>query len=173
MESLDGQAPRNSPADDSASQPQSSPAAVSHDEPNVDALSAMTPRFNLPFRWFAKRFFSHFDVDDATVEHLRKLETRGSIIYVMRYASRLDYFLFNTLFVREGLRLSSFANGIRFFYYRPWLEALRIIWKRPRGVPQDIELVRRDILIKLGAIVVAGVTVLAAMIGVVIAMIGL
>ena len=38
---------------------------------------------------------------------------------------------------------------------------------------QNIELVRRDILVKLGGIVVAGVTVLAAMIGVVIAMIGL
>ena len=37
----------------------------------------------------------------------------------MRYASRLDYFLFNALFLREGLRLSSFANGIRFWYYRP------------------------------------------------------
>ena len=41
-----------------------------------------------------------------------------------------------------------------------------------RELKQDIELVRRDILIKLGGIVVAGVTVLAALIGVVIAMIG-
>jgi glycerol-3-phosphate O-acyltransferase len=46
------------------------------------------------------------------------------------------------LFRREGLRLSSFANGIRFYYYRPLLEALRIVWRRPRGVPQDVELVR-------------------------------
>jgi glycerol-3-phosphate O-acyltransferase len=107
-----------------------------------DPLSAMTQRFNLFFRFFAHRFFRHFDLDDATVSRLRALEERGTVVYVMRYASRLDYFLFNTLFLREGLRLSSFANGIRFFYYQPWLEALRIIWGRPRGVPQDIELVR-------------------------------
>ena len=75
-------------------------------EPRIDPFSAMTPRFNLPFRWFASRFFRHFDLDDAMVEHLRKLESRGSIIYVMRYASRLDYFLFNVLFIREGLGLS-------------------------------------------------------------------
>jgi len=85
----------------------------------------MTERFNLPFRWFARRYFRHFGLDDATVTRLRELEERGSLIYVMRYSSRLDYFLFNTLFWREGLRLSSFANGIRFWYYRPLVEALR------------------------------------------------
>jgi len=107
-----------------------------------DPLSAMASRFNLLFRYFAYRFFRHFDLDDATVAQLRTLEERGTVVYVMRYASRLDYFLFNALFRREGLRLSSFANGIRFFYYRPVWEALRTVWKRPRGVPQDIELVR-------------------------------
>ena len=87
----------------------------------------MTPRFNLFFRWFARRFFRHFDLDDATVERLRELEQRGAVVYVMRYASRLDYFLFNTLFRREGLRLSGFANGIRFWYYRPLRDALRTL----------------------------------------------
>ena len=114
------------------------PTGVVHPDP----LSAMTSRFNLFFRFFARRFFRHFDLDDETVTRLRELEERGSVIYVMRYSSRLDYFLFNTLFRREGLRLSSFANGIRFYYYRPLLDALRIVWKRPRGVPQEVEVVR-------------------------------
>ncbi|TMA32127.1 MAG: hypothetical protein E6J87_13755, partial [Deltaproteobacteria bacterium] len=61
---------------------------------------------------------------------------------MMRYASRLDYFLFNTLFRREGLRLSGFANGIRFWYYRPLRDALHTVSRQPRGVPQDVELVR-------------------------------
>jgi len=130
VETPDGQVPRNSPAGDPASQPGSSRAAASHEGANVDTLSAMTPRFNLAFRWFASRFFGHFDLGDATVEHLRKLESRGSIIYVMRYASRLDYFLFNALFIREGLGLSKFANGIRFYYYRPLWHAIRLAWKR-------------------------------------------
>jgi glycerol-3-phosphate O-acyltransferase len=95
-----------------------------------DSLSAMTPAFNWPFRWFARRFFRHFDLDEQTVEHLRDLEKQGSVIYVMRYASRLDYFLFNALFLREGLGLSRFANGIRFFYYRPLLQILRLAWAR-------------------------------------------
>ena len=100
----------------------------------ADPWSAMTPRFNLLFRWFARRFFGHFDLDDETVARLRELEAKGSVVYVMRYASRLDYFLFNALFAREGLRLSGFANGLHFFYYRPFVEALRT-WLRMRRRP--------------------------------------
>ena len=105
--------------------PDARAAVVSESDP----LSAMTPRFNWPFRWFARRFFRHFGLDDKTVRRLQELEEQGSVVYVMRYASRLDYFLFNTLFLREGLRLSSFANGIRFYYYRPLMEAVRAFFR--------------------------------------------
>lgn len=119
------------------------PAPVRVAPPEIaDLRSAMTPRFNLFFRWFARRFFGHFDLDEATVAELRELESRGAVVYVMRYASRLDYFLFNTLFLREGLRLSGFANGVSFYYYRPLFDALRIRLgrlRRPRPVTQGCE----------------------------------
>ena len=75
--------------------------------------SSMTGRFNLFIRFFANRYFQHFKLEDSVVKRLKALEERGSVVYVMRYSSRLDYFLFNTLFLRHGLRLSSFANAIR------------------------------------------------------------
>ena len=98
----------------------------------ADPRSAMTPRFNLFFRWFAKRYFRHFDLDDRTAQRIRELESRGSVFYVMRYASRLDYFLFNTLFARESLRLSAFANGLSFYYYQPLFAAIRVWFRRRR-----------------------------------------
>ena len=103
----------------------------------VDPLSAMAPRFGLPFRWFARRFFEHLGLDPATVARLRALEARGSVVYVMRYASRLDYFLWNALFRREGLRLSSFANGIRFFYYRPLWDWVWALLRRGSGPKRE------------------------------------
>ena len=96
----------------------------------ADGVSAMVPRFNFFFRWFARRFFRHFDLPEETVERLRELESRGTVVYVMRYASRLDYFLFNTLFAREGLRLSAFANGLSFYYYAPLHEAIGRFFSR-------------------------------------------
>ena len=98
-----------------------------------DPFSSMAPRFGFFLRRFARRFFSHFDLDESTVARLREIEEQGSVVYVMRYASRLDYFLFNAVFVRAGLRLSSHANGIRFFYFRPLLETLRIGWHARRS----------------------------------------
>jgi glycerol-3-phosphate O-acyltransferase len=101
--------------------PDAQPARVRVASPAVaDAASAMTPRFQLFFRWFARRFFAHLSFDDATLAKLRDAEAKGAVVYVMRYASRLDYFLFNTLFARDGLRLSAYANGIAYWYYAPW-----------------------------------------------------
>ncbi len=98
----------------------------------ADPKSAMVPRFNWFFRGFARRYFRHFDFDDATVSRLRAHEDRGAVVYVMRYASRLDYFLFNTLFEREGLRLSAFANGLSFYYYQPFLAGMKKWFQRRR-----------------------------------------
>ncbi|UCE84989.1 MAG: 1-acyl-sn-glycerol-3-phosphate acyltransferase [Deltaproteobacteria bacterium] len=102
------------------------PAEVEVRPPAVaDPASAMASRFGLLVRWFARRFFRHLDLRPETVERLRQLESRGSVVYVMRYASRLDYLLFNALFLRTGLRLSGYANGLRFDYYAPLFEWLR------------------------------------------------
>ncbi len=111
----------------------------------ADPRSAMTPRFNLFFRWFAKRYFRHFDLDDRTAQRIRELEARGSVFYVMRYASRLDYFLFNTLFTRESLRLSAFANGLSVYYYQPLLAAIRVWirrWRMSRKARREFDLER-------------------------------
>jgi len=90
-----------------------------------DPVTAMVPAFNGLARWLARRYFRHFEIDSDTVTRLREMEERGAVVYVMRYSSRLDYFLLNTLFAREGLRLSAFANGIRFHYFGKFLRALR------------------------------------------------
>jgi len=99
----------------------------------------MARRFNLVFRRFEKRFFGHFILEPEVVDRLKALEQRGSVIYVMRYSSRLDYFLFNVLFLRHGLRLSSFANAISFYYYRPIFEMIPIALRLARGRPREAE----------------------------------
>jgi len=103
------------------------------------ARSSMTERFNLIFRSFRDRFFKHFSLDEDVVARLKALEARGSVVYVMRYSSRLDYFLFNALFLRHGLRLSGFANAIHFYYYRPLHQLLPIMLRLKRAQPREIE----------------------------------
>ncbi len=93
----------------------------------------MSPRFLFLFRWFARRFFGHLELEPDTVDTLRSLESRGSVVYVMRYASRLDYFLFNWLFLRDKLRLAGFANGVSFYYYRPLHQSIPLLFQRLRA----------------------------------------
>jgi glycerol-3-phosphate O-acyltransferase len=124
--------------------PDAQPARVRISKPAVaDAASAMTPRFQIFFRWFARRFFAHLAFDEPTLAKLRDAEAKGAVIYVMRYASRLDYFLFNTLFVRDGLRLSAYANGIAYWYYTPWWRSvpafgMRALRRVNRGDPAKL-----------------------------------
>jgi hypothetical protein len=89
----------------------------------------MAPTFGRTASLFARRFFSQFDFEPADGDRLRALDRQGAVVYVMRYSSRLDYFLFNWLFLLGGIRLSAFANGIKFFYYRPLGEALRLLFQ--------------------------------------------
>ncbi|MFT5442361.1 MAG: glycerol-3-phosphate O-acyltransferase [Myxococcota bacterium] len=98
-----------------------------------DPYTTMVESFNLVVRWLARRYFRHFQLDPDSVEKLREMEAKGAVVYVMRYSSRLDYFLLNTLFAREGLRLSSFANGIRFHYFGNLIRALRMSLGRARS----------------------------------------
>ena len=100
----------------------------------------MTPRFGWLANLFARRFFAGFRFPSADAERLRELGERGSVVYVMRYSSRLDYFLFNWLFIAAGLELSAFANGIRFFYYRPLSEAVPLLFQ---GIRERMRLGRR------------------------------
>lgn len=126
----EGDEPLAEPREESGAPP--ALEAIRLPDPRVaDPTSAMTPRFNLFFRGFARRYFGHFDLDAETVARLRALEQQGAVVYVMRYASRLDYFLFNTLFAREGLRLSAFANGLSFYYYQPLAKGI-VNWIRRR-----------------------------------------
>jgi glycerol-3-phosphate O-acyltransferase len=116
-----------------------SPAGIPERIASRAQRSAMTEHFNFIFRFLANRFFKHFSLDEKVVERLKTLERRGSVVYVMRYSSRLDYFLFNTLFLRHGLQLSGFANAIHFYYYRPLYQLLRIMLRLKRARPREVE----------------------------------
>ena len=123
----------------SSAGPEESPAGIPKKILKRARRSAMTERFNFVFRSFANRFFQHFTLEDKVVARLKALENRGSVVYVMRYSSRLDYFLFNTLFLRHGLQLSGFANAIHFYYYRPLHQLLRIMFRLKRARPREVE----------------------------------
>ena len=60
------------------------------------------------------------------VERVRQLAEQGTLIYVMRYRSVVDYLLANAVLLREGLPLARFAPGVSTLWFRPLRDALAL-----------------------------------------------
>ena len=91
--------------------------------------SAMSRRFGLAATLFARLAFRHVQIDPADIARLRRLADQGTLVYVMRYRSVVDFFLANYLLLREGLPLPQFANDISSLWLRPFREILVGLWK--------------------------------------------
>jgi glycerol-3-phosphate O-acyltransferase len=80
-----------------------------------------------------RRFFTHVRVDPGAIEHIRDLAARGSIVYVMRYRSLVDYLLVAFVLLRERLPLPEFVSDIPALLLRPLREIVTTLWRRGRG----------------------------------------
>lgn len=81
--------------------------------------SAMTDRFGWLQGYVARRLTDHVHVDAGGMAQLKRLAERGTVVYVLRNRSLLDYCLINWLLLREGLPLARFANGVTTWWFRP------------------------------------------------------
>ncbi|MBI3785254.1 MAG: 1-acyl-sn-glycerol-3-phosphate acyltransferase [Deltaproteobacteria bacterium] len=99
-----------------------------------DLLSEPGPLRRLGFLpgFVCRRFLSQVRMDPGAIEHLRGLAARGSIVYVMRYRSLVDYMLVAYVLLREGLPLPEFVSDVPSLLLRPLGEVLRTLSERLR-----------------------------------------
>ena len=93
--------------------------------------SRMLPRFGAPLRLWARTFFDRIG-DECDLAPVRKAAEEGSVVYVMRTRSRLDYLFFNHFALKHGLPLARFANGISTLGLGPVTSAFRTWWASRR-----------------------------------------
>ena len=102
----------------------------------VDTLGAPGPLRRLG--WLpgvvCRRLLGQVRLDPGAVEHIRMLAARGSVVYVMRYRSLVDYLLIAYVLLREGLPLPEFVSDVRTLLLRPLREIVLIQWRRMRAV---------------------------------------
>jgi len=108
-------------------------------DPELDPYgSRMVPRFGLPLRIMARLFFGRIDDESCDVEAVRRATEQGSILYVMRTRSLLDYLYFNYFVLEKSLPLARFANGVRSTIAGTFGRAIRSLaarlrWRRRSG----------------------------------------
>lgn len=75
-----------------------------------------------------KRFFEHIEVDDAWAKAVRAADARGTVVYVLRNLSFVDFFALDHLTKRLHLPQVRFANDLGLWILEPmgrgWLHAL-------------------------------------------------
>ncbi|MFI5365324.1 MAG: 1-acyl-sn-glycerol-3-phosphate acyltransferase [Candidatus Binatia bacterium] len=106
---------------------------------SAPATNAPVPPTLGPIRRFGflpgllcRNVFAQVRVEPGAVEHIRTLAARGSIVYVMRYRSLVDYLLIAFILLREGLPLPEFVSDIPTLLLRPLREIVRTLWQRVR-----------------------------------------
>ncbi|MEO8797296.1 MAG: hypothetical protein ABI551_05365, partial [Polyangiaceae bacterium] len=75
-----------------------------------------------------KRFFEHIEVDEEWAKAVRDADARGTVVYVQRNLSFVDFFALDHLTKRLKLPQVRFANDLGLWILEPmgrgWLHAL-------------------------------------------------
>ena len=87
------------------------------------------PRFNWLVEFICRRVFAAIRIAPSTAEHIRALAARGSLIYVMRQRSWVDYLLVSFVLKRERLPAPEFVNDLPLFWARPLPDMVRAVWQ--------------------------------------------
>ena len=99
---------------------------------------------NPALAWVYQRFFEHIEVDHAWAGRVREADARGTVVYVLRNLSFVDFLALD--YLTKSLRLPQvrFANDLGLWVLEPmgrgWLSALR-----PQRESDDVKRLRQAI----------------------------
>src|SRR5437016_2749118 len=109
-----------------------SPRATSMQLAGAPHDTAMIERPGPVLRWFFGRFFRFIPFPDEAVARIKQAAARGTVVYVCRNLSLIDYLYFTFAFVSLGLPLARFANGMKMLLLMPLGRLVRSLWRRRR-----------------------------------------
>ncbi|MEM1413287.1 MAG: 1-acyl-sn-glycerol-3-phosphate acyltransferase [Myxococcota bacterium] len=116
-------------------------SVVPEPPPGPGAAGDERPKYrpNALLRWIYRRFFSHLRVDDTWKEHVRASAARGTVVYVMRSMSVLDFLCLDFLTKRFELPLPRFVSDLGIGVLEPFYKGRNRLLRRQ---PPDPELLR-------------------------------
>jgi glycerol-3-phosphate O-acyltransferase len=105
---------------------------------NERPLVSYTP--NPVLAWAYRRFFEHIEVDASWATAVREAASRGTVVYVFRNLSFVDFFALDHLTKRHDLPQIRFAGDMGLWILEPmgrgWAEALKK--RTPEGDARDL-----------------------------------
>lgn len=106
-------------------------------------LSSYEP--NPALAWIYQRFFEQIGVDEAWAERVRGAEARGTVVYVLRNLSFVDFLALDYLTKKLGLPRIRFANDLGLWVLEPQMGRGLLSMFKPRREPDDVGRLRQAI----------------------------
>ena len=107
-------------------------------------LGSYTP--NPALRWIYARFFEHIEVDQAWAKQVRAAESRGTVLYLLRNLSFVDFLALDYLTKKLSLPQIKFANDLGLGLLEPALERRTLLASLlPRSEASDVRRLRQAI----------------------------
>ncbi len=109
-----------------------------------DRLSSYEP--NPALKWVYARFFEQIDIDQAWAKKVREAEARGTVIYVLRNLSFVDFLALDYLTKKLELPRIRFANDLGLWVLEPQMTGRGLLSSLvPRTEADDVGRLRRAI----------------------------
>lgn len=110
----------------------------------MGSLTSYEP--NPALAWIYHRFFEHIEVDQTWAAEVRAAEARGTVIYVLRNLSFVDFLALDYLTKALDLPRIRFANDLGMGVLEPGIGGRRWrAWLRPRSEARELDRLRRAI----------------------------
>ena len=97
----------------------------------------MVSRINWLARVLLTWILSSVVFSKRIINQLKAENEQGSVIYVMKNRSLIDYIYFNLVFLREGIPLVRVANDLNAWQIRPFLKIIPAWLRGHRAFPDD------------------------------------
>lgn len=96
--------------------------------------------------WIYERFFEHIEVDETWAKQVRAAEARGTVLYVLRNLSFVDFLALDYLTKKLALPQIKFANDLGLGPLEPALERRSVLSSLlPRSESRDVARLRQAI----------------------------
>lgn len=107
--------------------------------------TAMLERASRLMRFIGQLLFAHVLFEKRSIESIRDANKRGTVVYVMKSESRLDFSYFNHAFLKHDLPLAKISNGPGLRPFRRFFGALlRWIRRQPYQPERDMQALVRQ-----------------------------
>jgi len=106
---------------------------------SLDVEPTVPPyRPNPLLRFLSARFFRHIAVEERWTESVRAAEARGTVVYVMRSLSVLDFLCLDYLTKHLGLPMIRFVNDLGLWILEPFGRGVRRLLLRRQEPEQNL-----------------------------------